>query len=84
MNQEMKSQETKDRDTKKRQGFLLRLPLTMRERAMQTAHNEGTSLNHFISLAVAEKLARLEKEKTGQHQSATVLRLPYQEGSRLH
>lgn len=44
--------------------FLLRLPLSVREQATERASDEGTSLNHFISLAVAEKLARLEAQAT--------------------
>ena len=40
--------------------FPLRLPLTMRLQANDLAHREGLSLNQFISLAVAEKITRLE------------------------
>jgi len=49
-----------DRDLKRKQSFLLRLPLSVRERAVLIAQNEGTSLNHFISLAVAEKISRMD------------------------
>jgi hypothetical protein len=48
-------------ETKRKQCFLLRLPLSVREDAIQIAQNEGTSLNHFISIAVAEKVSRMEK-----------------------
>lgn len=41
--------------------FPLRLPLTVRQRAIDLAQHEGISLNQFISLAVAEKIARMEK-----------------------
>jgi hypothetical protein len=40
--------------------FPLRLPLSMRLQANDLAHREGLSLNQFISLAVAEKITRLE------------------------
>jgi hypothetical protein len=51
-----------DQTLRRKQSFLLRLPTTLREHAAEIAHNEGTSLNHFISLAVAEKISRMEQE----------------------
>jgi hypothetical protein len=42
--------------------FPLRLGLSIRQQAADLAHNEGISLNHFISLAVAEKISRMEHE----------------------
>lgn len=47
-------------ESKKPGCFPLRLPLTMRHQANDLAHREGLSLNQFISLAVAEKISRLE------------------------
>jgi hypothetical protein len=41
--------------------FPLRLPHSMRRQANDLAHLEGLSLNQFISLAVAEKITRLEQ-----------------------
>lgn len=41
--------------------FPLRLPHSMRRQANDLAHREGLSLNQFISLAVAEKITRLEQ-----------------------
>ena len=41
--------------------FPLRLPHSMRKQANELAHREGLSLNQFISLAVAEKITRLEQ-----------------------
>ena len=41
--------------------FPLRLPVSMRRQAIEIAEQEGLSLNQFISLAVAEKLTRLEQ-----------------------
>ena len=49
-----------DQILRRKQSFLLRLPPTLREAAAQKAHEEGISLNHFIGLALAEKLSRLE------------------------
>ena len=48
-----------DQEQRRKQSFLLRLPLSVREQATQLAREEGTSLNHFISLAVAEKISRM-------------------------
>ena len=47
--------------TSRKNSFLLRLPLSLREQATNTARNEQVSLNHFISLAVAEKISRMER-----------------------
>jgi hypothetical protein len=48
-----------DQEQRRRQSFLLRLPISVREQATAMAREEGTSLNHFISIAVAEKLSRM-------------------------
>jgi hypothetical protein len=45
---------------KERISYPLRLPKSLRDRARLLAAQEGISLNHFISLAVAEKASRLE------------------------
>jgi hypothetical protein len=42
--------------------FVLRLPTSSREQATASSKADGISLNHFISLAVAEKLSRLESK----------------------
>jgi len=39
--------------------FALRLPTSTRNQAAAEAEREGISLNQFVSLAVAEKIARL-------------------------
>ncbi|MFT4112656.1 toxin-antitoxin system HicB family antitoxin [Silvibacterium sp.] len=41
--------------------FPLRLSPTMRQQAVELAEREGISLNHFITLALAEKITRLER-----------------------
>ena len=41
--------------------FPLRLAHSLREMASMVARRDGVSLNHFIGLAVAEKVSRLEK-----------------------
>lgn len=46
----------------RRQMFPLRLSPTMRHQANELAHREGISLNQFISLAIAEKLTRMEQQ----------------------
>lgn len=48
-------------EAKQRYCFPLRLSSTMRQQANDLAHSEGLSLNHFISLAVAEKISRMEQ-----------------------
>jgi len=46
---------------KRHRDFPLRLPLSIFEQASEIAHREGLSLNHFIGLAVAEKISRLDQ-----------------------
>ena len=41
--------------------FPLRLPLSLRNTANELAQRDGTSLNHFISVAVAERISRMEQ-----------------------
>lgn len=44
----------------KSQVFPLRLPLSTRIQAAEIAEREGISLNQFITVAIAEKITRLE------------------------
>lgn len=46
----------------RRQMFPLRLSPTMRHQANELAHREGISLNQFVSLAIAEKISRMEQQ----------------------
>jgi predicted HicB family RNase H-like nuclease len=46
---------------KRHQSFPLRLSPTLRQQANDLAHEDGISLNHFISLAIAEKIVRIEQ-----------------------
>ena len=48
--------------SQRKNSFLLRLPLSLREQATTVARTEQVSLNHFISLAVAEKISRMERQ----------------------
>jgi predicted HicB family RNase H-like nuclease len=50
-----------DAERKHKQCFLLRLPVSVHDRAAEIAEADGTSLNHFISLAVVEKIDRMER-----------------------
>jgi hypothetical protein len=61
-----------------RSKFLLRLPKSVSDTAKQIAGQEGVSLNQFISLAVAEKIIRLEQSTspTVTHRSEKEDRLP--------
>jgi hypothetical protein len=54
---------------RRRQSFLLRLPISVRDQAARISCEEGTSLNHFIAIAVAEKLSRMDYEKL-EHKKA--------------
>jgi len=45
---------------KPKPAFALRLPRSTRIEAVRIAKHEKISLNHFVALAVAEKIARLE------------------------
>lgn len=50
--------------------FPLRLPFSTRRQAIEIAESEGLSLNQFISLAVAEKITRLEHMAWPEQMSA--------------
>ena len=43
--------------------FPLRLPRTLKEAARVLSASQGVSMNHFISIAVAEKISRLESQE---------------------
>ncbi len=43
--------------------YPLRLPKSLREEVAKMAKRDGTSLNQFISMAVAEKIFALETEE---------------------
>jgi predicted HicB family RNase H-like nuclease len=60
--------------SKPRYSFPLRLPLTVRRRANDVAHSEGLSLNHFISIAVAERISRTEHAVQQRDRSKLPLR----------
>lgn len=44
-----------------RKPFPLRLPISVHGKATDFAQREGMSLNQFVTLAIAEKLTRLEQ-----------------------
>ena len=48
------------------QSFALRLPASMKDKAAAIAQEDGVSLNHFISIALAEKLTRVEQRKMAE------------------
>ena len=54
---------------KRHQTFPLRLSPSSRQQASEIAKEEGISLNHFISLAVAEKISRLERDSFLENQA---------------
>jgi hypothetical protein len=54
-------------DGKCRMIFPLRLAVSLKDMACILAQKDGVSLNHFISLAVAEKISRLESETLNEH-----------------
>ena len=54
-------------DKRRMTSYPLRLASSLRDMASNLAQRDGVSLNHFISLAVAEKISRLETETLNQH-----------------
>jgi len=56
-----------NKEDKRRMTYPLRLAASLRDMANHLAQRDGVSLNHFISLAVAEKISRLESETLNQH-----------------
>jgi hypothetical protein len=56
-----------NREEKRAMTYPLRLAASLRDTASDLAQRDGVSLNHFISLAVAEKISRLESETLNQH-----------------
>ena len=59
-------------DTKRALSFPLRLCPSTRQQATKLAQQDNISLNHFISLAVAEKISRLEHDSWVEQQSKAV------------
>ncbi len=57
-------------EQKRALSFPLRLCTSVRQQATQLAQNDGISLNHFISLAVAEKISRMEHASWLRQQGA--------------
>jgi predicted HicB family RNase H-like nuclease len=49
--------------------FPLRLARSLKAAAKLMADREGISLNHFITLAVAEKVSRIEQESSSPPRS---------------
>lgn len=58
--------------TKRAMSFPLRLCPSTRLQATKLAQADGISLNHFISLAVAEKITRLEHNTWMEQQSKSL------------
>ncbi len=56
--------------------FPLRLGISLKAVAVMLAQRDGVSLNHFINLAVAEKVRRLESE-TFKEQETIVTRAKF-------
>lgn len=61
---------TMNADASVRRPFPLRLAKSLREMAGTLARRDGVSLNHFISLAVAEKIRRIEYEEVTENARA--------------
>ena len=57
-------------EQKRALSFPLRLCPSVRQQATQLAQTDGISLNHFISLAVAERISRLELNNLMRQQQA--------------
>ena len=59
-----------DHERNRHLSFPLRLPSSLRESANGLAQKDGVSLNHFISVALAEKISRLEQSSILDRQSS--------------
>lgn len=59
----------------RRQSFPLRLSDSLKREAHRLADEEQVSLNHFIALAIAEKLSRLEQMQLFASKGAEALQL---------
>jgi len=57
-------------NSRKGSSYPLRLPLTMRRELEALAKREGISINHLISLAVAEKIVRYQQQAIPDHDDA--------------
>ena len=53
--------------SKRNTSFPLRLAISLKDLAGLLAQEDGVSLNHFINLAVAEKVSRIESEALKEH-----------------
>jgi hypothetical protein len=51
--------------------FALRLPRSTRRQANEIAKNEGISLNQFITIALAERIVRLESGSPGREEDTS-------------
>jgi len=68
------SSRTLHTDARLRRSFPLRLAKSLKEVASTLARRDGVSLNHFISLAVAEKISRLGHDEVVLEARARELR----------
>jgi hypothetical protein len=55
-------------NTQNSKSYPLRLSTSMREQVTELARLDGISMNHFISLALAEKISRLEHDSVLKQQ----------------
>ena len=53
----------------RRQSFPLRLSDSLKREATRLAGEEQVSLNHFIAIAIAEKLSRIEQSQIFERRS---------------
>jgi hypothetical protein len=56
-------------EQRRKMTFPLRLGLSLKETANLLALKDGVSLNYFISVAVAEKVSRIEHQSLKEHDS---------------
>ena len=54
-------------ERRRSRSFLLRMPISLREEAIDAADLDGISFNQFICLALAEKLTRLRRKDAESH-----------------
>jgi hypothetical protein len=57
-------------ESKLHQSYPLRISPSLRAQIDEVVTREGISLNHFISLAIVEKLTRMEEARIHKHDNA--------------
>jgi predicted HicB family RNase H-like nuclease len=47
----------------RQENIAVRIPLSLRQMAEEIAHKDGISLNHFVTVALQEKIHRMQNKR---------------------